>query len=132
MLVNVIHCLADLSHENRACFFCKDELIVEYPVEQLAAVDSAEIKDFQISFNQSMSGGSLRSQFQDDADHFVVLERIIQLNDFRMLQAVHHFDLTFYVSTFIAIGNGDELRCQTQTRRFFFAFVNRSEFPSKQ
>lgn len=76
-------------------------------------------------------GGSSNSQFQDNADHFVVLVRIIQLNDFGMLQAILHVDFALNIFAFFPIWHGDEFRREAQTRGFLFAFVNCPKFSSK-
>lgn len=52
-------------------------------------------------------------QLENNANHFVILKSIIELNDFGMLQAVHHFDLTFNIFTLLSVGNGNEFRRQT-------------------
>lgn len=129
MFVYVIHCLADLPHKNRACFFCQNELVVENSIEQFAAVDAANI--FVSTHNNFVMESSSNSQFQNDEHHLVVLESIVQLNDFRVLEAIHHFDFQLYVFALLAVRHTDGFRCETQTRRLLFAFVDCSEFSSK-
>lgn len=78
-----------------------------------------------------MNGGSSYVQFENNANHFVILESVVELNDFRVLEAVHHFNLTLDVFAFFSIRHRNEFRRQTQIRGFLFASVNRPEFPSK-
>lgn len=42
VFVDVCHRLANLSHEDWTSFFCKNELVIQYSIEQFAAVDSVE------------------------------------------------------------------------------------------
>lgn len=132
MFVNVIHRLADLPHEDWASLLCEDEFIIENSVEQLAALNSKTKKCSRDLGSRPHTFVHSDSQFQNNADHFVVLERIVKLNDFRVLQAIHHFDLALDIFAFLSILHCDEFRRQTQTRGLLFAFVNRSEFASKQ
>jgi hypothetical protein len=106
VFVNVVHCLANLPHEYRAGFFCQNKLVVKDSVEKLAAIDP--VKAFAIILNSVEHIFSLHSQFQHHTHHFVVFERIIELNDFRMLQAVHHFNLELDIFAFFSIGHCDE------------------------
>lgn len=49
-----------------------------------------------------------------------------------MLQAIHHVNLELDVFALLSVGHGDEFCRQTQTRGLLLAFVNCSEFASKQ
>lgn len=40
VLVNVVHCFADLSHENRASFLRQNEFVVQDSIEQFTTVDA--------------------------------------------------------------------------------------------
>lgn len=50
VFMNVLHCLADLSHENWTSFFCKNEFVIQHSIKQFAAIDSVE--KFTISLNR--------------------------------------------------------------------------------
>lgn len=54
--------------------------------------------------------GSLNSQLQHDPHGLVELDGFVKLNDFGVLQTVHHFDLAFDIFAFFSIWHRDLFR----------------------
>ena len=67
-------------------------------------------------------------QFQDDAHHLLVLERIVQLGDEMVLQSVHYIHLALHIPAVAPVGDAHKLGRQLQAGRLLPALVDRSEF----
>jgi hypothetical protein len=73
------------------------------------------------------------SQLQHHAHLFVELVRVIQLDNFRMLQSVHHVQLALDIFALLSVGHGNEFGRETLASRLLPALVNGPELaPSKQ
>lgn len=71
-------------------------------------------------------------QFQDDAHHFLVLERIVQLCYKMVLQNIHDVHLPFHVASVAPVRDADEFCSQLQIRSFLPTFVHGPELASAQ
>lgn len=69
-------------------------------------------------------------QFQDDAHHLLVLERIVELCDEMVLQSVHYIHFSFHVAAVSSVGDAHEFGGQLQICRLLSAPVHGSEFAS--
>lgn len=71
-----------------------------------------------------MRGRERRLQFQHAGDRLAVVERIVQLNDARMVQAAHDLDFAFHRLALLLQLDAHEFGGQLQIGGLFLAHVD--------
>ena len=104
-----LNSFADLAHENGACAFSEDEIVINDPFKQFATFD----------------------EFQQEANLlFAIVVRVVELNQPRIAQRFHYFHFTFDVESVGFLWRLNEFGSQTKSSALLPALVNRPKFAS--